>query len=148
MQTPSLALTKGDNIETKSESPQGAKLNLATKIILNVIGTICVLLGILGAILPLLPATPFLLLASACYIRSSERLYRRLTTNKYLGPYILNFRERRGLPLKVKIYTVILLWGSLLFSAFRLQNNLLTVALLTVGLGVSILIWSMKTLRD
>lgn len=123
-------------------------LNLATKIILNVIGTICVLLGILGAILPLLPATPFLLLASACYIRSSDRLYRRLTTNRYLGPYILNFREKRGLPLKAKVYSIILLWGSLLFSAYRLQNSVLTVTLLTVGLGVSIFIWSTKTLKD
>lgn len=123
-------------------------MNLATKIILNVIGTICVLLGILGAILPLLPATPFLLLASACYIRSSDRLYRRLTTNRYLGPYILNFREKRGLPLKAKVYSIILLWGSLLFSAYRLQNSVLTVTLLTVGLGVSIFIWSTKTLKD
>jgi uncharacterized membrane protein YbaN (DUF454 family) len=123
-------------------------LNPATKIILNVIGTFFVLLGILGAILPLLPATPFLLLASACYVRSSETLYRRLMTNKYLGPYILNFKDRRGLPRRIKIYTVLLLWASLLFSAYRLDTTALTLLLLTIGLGVSFLIFSTKTLKE
>lgn len=123
-------------------------MNPATKIILNVVGTICVLLGILGAVLPLLPATPFLLLASACYLRSSDKLYRRLTTNRYLGTYILNFREGRGLPRKAKVYTLFLLWTSLLFSAYRLNSALLGSVLLIIGLGVSALIWHMKTLKE
>lgn len=132
----------------KAADSRRVNLNPVTKIILNVIGTICVLLGILGAILPLLPATPFLLLASACYVRGSERLYNRLMSNKYLGPYILNFKERRGLPRKAKIYTILILWASLLFSAFRLQNLVIALALLTVGFGVSALIWSLKTLEE
>lgn len=122
-------------------------MNPAVRIILNVIGTLCVVLGILGAVLPLLPATPFLLLASACYVRSSERLYGRLVGNKYLGTYIAAFRERKGLPPKAKIYTILLLWGSLVSSSYRLDSATLDFILIAIGGAVTALILSIKTLR-
>ena len=122
-------------------------MNPAVRITLNVTGTLCVFLGILGAVLPLLPATPFLLLASACYVRSSERLYGRLVGNRYLGTYIAGFRERKGLPLKAKIYTILLLWGSLLASAYRLDSAPLAFILIAIGVAVTTLILSIKTLK-
>lgn len=129
-------------------SSRSGKLNPALKITLNVIGTLCVLLGILGVVLPLLPTTPFLLLASACYVRSSEKLYERLTSNKYLGTYILNFRDRQCLPLRAKIYTLLLLWASLLLSVFRFESPLLALVLILIGAAVSAFVLSIKTLRD
>ncbi len=118
----------------------------AGKLALNAAGTVCVALGIHGVFLPLLPATPFLLLASACYMRGSERLHRWLLGNRYLGPYITNIRDKRGLPVRAKVYTLALLWASILFSVYRLDGALLTGLMMAVGAGVSALILSLRTL--
>ena len=123
-------------------------MSLPTKILLNTIGTVCVVLGVLGILLPLLPATPFLLLASACYVRGSERLNRRLLDNRYLGPYITNIKERRGLPFRAKLYTLLLLWPSILFSAYRLDSlPLLLVLVACGGIGTTVVL-SLKTLKE
>jgi len=123
-------------------------MSLLTKAVLNTAGAVCVGLGVLGVVLPLLPATPFLLLASACFVRGSERLNRRLLGNKYLGPYITNIKERRGLPLRAKVYTLLLLWPSLLLSAYRL-DSLALIALLVAcgGIGTAVVL-SLKTLKE
>lgn len=119
-----------------------------TKVLLNILGSFFLLVGVLGVILPLLPATPFLLLASACYVRGSERLHNRLMGNKYLGPYIMNIRDRRGMPVRAKIITLIVLWLSLLVSAFRVGPVVLKPILFVVGAGVTILILKFKTLES
>ena len=69
-------------------------------------GTVSVLLGILGIILPLLPTTPFLLLAAASYAKSSEKFYNWLINNRFFGNYIRNYREGKGIPLRVKISAI------------------------------------------
>lgn len=79
-----------------------------------VAGTICVGLGILGIFLPLLPTTPLLLLAAYLYARSSQKLYEKLITNRYLGNYIRNFINKKVIPLKAKAYAISLLWASML----------------------------------
>ncbi len=123
-------------------------MSLFTKALLNIAGTIFVALGILGAFLPLLPATPFLLLASACYIRGSDRLYRWLMGNRYLGPYIRNFQEKRGMPMKAKIVSIVILWASLAFSIYRVEPVILDTTLIAVGVGVTPLILCIKTLKE
>lgn len=80
-------------------------------------GTFFVGLGVLGIFLPILPTTPFLLVAAACYVRSSKRLYVWLLTNRLFGSYIRNYREGNGIPLKMKIFTIILLWATISCSA-------------------------------
>ncbi|WP_077324314.1 YbaN family protein [Virgibacillus siamensis] len=81
-----------------------------TKFLLIIAGSISLGLGLLGIILPLLPTTPLLLLAAACYVRSSKRLYDWLITNKYFGSYIENYRQGKGIPLKAKVTGVTVLW--------------------------------------
>lgn len=95
--------------------------NPVLKVLLNVAGTVSLGLGILGVFLPLLPATPFLLLASACYLRGSERLHRKLMESRVLGSYIRNFQRGRGIPLRAKVLTIALLWASLLFSIYSVD---------------------------
>ena len=68
--------------------------------------------------MPLLPTTPFLLLAAALWVRSSPRLYVWLLSHRRLGPYIRNFRENRAIPLRAKILSVTLLWATLLYCIF------------------------------
>jgi hypothetical protein len=122
-------------------------LNSAKKAALIAAGSLCVVLAVLGVFLPLLPTTPFLLLASACYVRSSERLHRWLMGNRLLGGYIRNFKERRGVPLRAKVTTVVLLWLPLLYSVYRLDLPWLELILVLMGLTWSVLIFRMKTLK-
>lgn len=121
-------------------------MNSAKKVLLVVAGSLCLGLAVLGIFLPLLPTTPFLLLASACYVRSSERLHGWLMGNRVLGGYIRNFRERRGVPLRARVTTVVLLWLPLLYSVYRLDLPWLEALLLLMGLAWSVLIFRMKGL--
>ena len=82
-------------------------------------GTLCVALGVIGIFLPIMPTTVFLLLAAACYARSSEQFYHRLLNHRYLGSYIRNHREGRGMKRRDKIVTLVMLtvtnlrgWGT------------------------------------
>ena len=79
----------------------------------KVAGFILVGLGVLGIFLPLLPTTPLLLLAAACFSRSSERWHRWLLNHRTFGPIIRNWQERRCIPLRAKVVSVlmVLLFG-------------------------------------
>ena len=74
--------------------------------LLIILGTISVLLGLIGIILPLLPTTPFLLLGAAIYAKSSDKFYNWLVENKLFGSYIKNYREGKGIPIRVKISAI------------------------------------------
>ncbi len=124
------------------------KTNPLTKLVLNIVGSIAVVLAILGVFLPLLPTTPFLLLASACYFRGSPRMYRWLVSNRILGTYILNFQSGRGIPLHAKIISMLLMWASLLFSIYVMEAVVVKLILAAIGIAVSVFILRMKTLHN
>jgi len=84
---------------------------------MRIAGTVCLVIGGVGIILPLLPTTPFLLLAAACYARSSERWYNWLTTNRWFGEYIRNWHDGRGIPMKTKILSIAFLVLTIGYSA-------------------------------
>lgn len=107
--------------------------------LLIVAGTLCVVLGVLGIFLPLLPTTVFLLMAAACYARSSERFYQKLITNRFLGGYIRNHREGRGMRVRDKIVTVAVLWiGIGATMIWTVEALWLHFLLLAIALGVTI----------
>ena len=111
-------------------------------------GNFFVALGILGVFLPLLPTTPFLLLAAACYFRSSEKFYNRLINNKWLGNYIKNYREKKSIPLKIKVLGLSFLWLTIGYSVFFVVNIfLLRVILILIAIGVTIHVLSIRTLK-
>ena len=108
------------------------------KRLLVVAGTLCTGLGIIGIVVPILPTTPFLLLAAACYIRSSERFYQWLINNRIFGAYIRNYIEGRGLPIKIKVLTILLLWLTIgLTIIFALDNIIIRIVLICVATGVT-----------
>jgi len=118
-----------------------------TKWALIMAGSFFMGLGIAGVFLPLLPTTPFLLLAAACYLKSSERLYNWLINNKWLGNYIENYREGRGVPLKVKVVSIALLWTTIGYSIAAVVHSVLVrVILILIAVGVTIHILSVRTL--
>ncbi len=119
------------------------------KLLLIIFGTISLALGIMGVFLPLLPTTPFLLLAAALYFRSSPRLYDWLLSHKHLGPYIRNFRENKAIPLHVKIVSVSLVWITLLYCTFFVvEHLLLKVFFMVLASAVTYHILSYKTLKQ
>ncbi|MBQ36239.1 MAG: hypothetical protein CME04_07605 [Gemmatimonadaceae bacterium] len=87
------------------------------RLLLLAAGTLALVCGVVGIFLPLVPTTPFLLLAAWCYARGSDRFYRRLLANRWLGPYIRNFREGRGLTLWAKVSTIAVLWLAISIAA-------------------------------
>lgn len=107
------------------------------KILLNIIGCIAVVLAVLGVFLPLLPTTPFLLLASACFVRGSTRLHGWLLNNRMFGVYLRNYEAGMGIPRRAKITVIALLWISLGYSIFRFDSLLLQAMLLTIGICVT-----------
>ncbi len=123
-----------------------SKSNHLISWILMSAGTIFVGIGLLGIFLPVLPTTPFLLLAAACYARSSKRFYDWLITNKLFGSYIKNYRDGKGVPLKVKIFTISFLWITIMFSVFFIiQIYWVRILLFFIAIGVTIHILTIKT---
>ncbi len=111
----------------------------AKRRLLIVAGTLCAGLGIVGVFVPILPTTPFLLLAAACYMRSSERFYRWLTNNRIFGAYVRNYIEGRGMPVRIKLLTILLLWLSIgLTIAFGVQNTIVRIVLVCIAIGVTV----------
>jgi uncharacterized membrane protein YbaN (DUF454 family) len=118
------------------------------RILLVIAGTVCVGLGIVGIFVPVLPTTPFLLLAAACYARSSQRFHSWLLNNKWFGSYIRNYLERKGITLRAKIITLSLLWITIgVSAAFAVETLALKLILIIIAIGVSIHILSLRTLK-
>ena len=78
-------------------------MNSIVRLLLVIAGSISLAFGVIGIFLPVLPTTPFLLLASFCYVRSSERLHRWLLEHRVFGKYIYNYEVHRAIPKKTKI---------------------------------------------
>ena len=112
------------------------------------LGSLFALFGAVGIFLPLLPTTPFLLLAAFFYARSSARFYDWLVNNRWLGPYIRAYRSGEGLPLSRKLSAMLLLWTAIGISThFAVDSIYLDLALLCLAAGVSIHLLRMKTAR-
>jgi uncharacterized membrane protein YbaN (DUF454 family) len=118
------------------------------QLILTILGLIALGLGILGAFLPVLPTTPFLLLASALFLRSNRRLYTWLMEHPKLGPYIKNFLVHKDIPLRVKVVSISLIWLTLLNCAIFVADHwLFKTFFIVLAAGITIHILSYKTLK-
>lgn len=106
------------------------------KFVLIACGTLCVALGVIGIFLPLMPTTVFLLLAAACYARSSERFHRRLVEHPWLGSYI---RQRHGMTVRQKVFTLVLLWATLgATMVWTVEAAWVRLLLALIGSGVTL----------
>ncbi len=131
----------------KKKSKTEAIRNL-TRPLLITAGTLFVGLGIIGILIPILPTTPFLLLAAACYARSSQRFYHWLLNNKWFGNYIKNYVQRKGVPLKIKALAITWLWITIGFSVvFVIEIFLVKLILIVIAIGVSIHILCLRNLK-
>ena len=113
--------------------------NTVLRLSLVTAGLVCTGLAILGIFLPLLPTVPLLLLAAACFARSSERFHSWLLQHPRLGPMIRGYLGGQGIPLKSKIYAISLVWLTIPVSALLLIDLYwLKITLFAIGCGVTI----------
>ncbi len=117
------------------------------RVLFNILGTVSLGLGVLGIFLPLLPTTPFLLLAAFCYVRGSPRMHHWLLSHRMLGPYIRDFQSGRGIPLRTKVIALTLMWLSLAWSAWVMPIPWARWLLLIPGIGVTIYLVRTPTRR-
>ena len=110
------------------------------------IGWLSVLLGVIGIFVPVLPTTPVLLLAAACFVRSSRRFYLWLVNHKHLGPWIRDYLEGNGIPLKGKVYAIGLMWASIGLSCYLVPMPWARAFMLTSAVLVTLYILRQKTL--
>jgi uncharacterized protein len=116
------------------------------RILLNILGFFFTGLGFIGLFLPLLPTTPFLLLAAACFARSSDKFYNKLLSSKYLGVYIRNYIEKKGVPLKVKLTAITFVWAGMAISIiFATEVLVVRIILIIIAIGVTIHLAKLKT---
>jgi uncharacterized membrane protein YbaN (DUF454 family) len=111
------------------------------------IGWLSVALGVIGIFLPVLPTTPFLLLAAACFARSSPRFYQWLVEHPRLGPWIRDYLDGNGIPLRGKVYAIGLMWASILLSCYLVPLPWARGFMLTSAVLVTVYILKQKTLR-
>lgn len=120
--------------------------NRAARYALLAIGWLSLVLGVIGIFLPVLPTTPFLLLSAACFVRSSRRVYLWLIGHPRLGPWIADYLEGNGLPLKAKVYALLLMWLGISLSCYLVPMFWARAFMLTSAVLVSLYILNQKTL--
>ncbi len=118
-----------------------------TRYLLLALGWLSVALGVIGIALPLLPTTPFLLLAAACFARSSPRFHTWLIEHPRLGPWIRGYLDGEGIPLKGKAWAIGLMWASIALSCYLVPVPWARVLMLISAIGVTVYILRQKTRR-
>lgn len=106
-------------------------------------------IGVLGIFLPVLPTTIFLILASACFMKSSQRANNWLKNHKILGAYLRNYQDKSGLTVKSKVIHILVLWISISLSALLLTHDFaIRILLLVIAIGVTIHLIMVKTAKE
>ncbi|MEG0795920.1 MAG: YbaN family protein [Odoribacter sp.] len=120
------------------------------KIIFILIGTIALILGIVGIFVPGLPTTPFLLLSSWLFYKSSKRMHTYLHRSKYLGKYIRRYQAREGVSYLSKFISIACMWTMIMISAFCILEDLYVRILLLIlgGIGTYCVLFIVPTAQN
>ena len=122
--------------------------NKFARLLLIIAGWFFVALGVIGIFLPVMPTTIFLIIASACFARSSEKFYNWLLNNKHFGKLIRDYREEKGMPLRAKAIAILMLNIAIGYSAlFAVTILWVKILLFAIAIGVTVYILSLKTIR-
>jgi len=117
-----------------------------SQLLLIALGSLCVGLGVIGIFVPVMPSTVFFLLAAYFYARSSQRFYDGLLNNRWFGAYIRNYLAGRGIPLRQKVFTLVLLWLTLGYTGVFMVSSLwVRLILAAIGVGVTLHLVMIKT---
>lgn len=91
--------------------------------LLIALGWLCILIGLIGVVVPGLPTTVFLLIAAWAFSKSSERFQRWLLDHPRLGPPVIAWRDRGAIPLKAKVLAIIMMAASLSLIIFYVASD-------------------------
>ncbi len=118
------------------------------RLILLICGFIMAFMAMLGALLPLLPTTPFLIASAACFYRSSAKFYNLIMFNPYFGHYLRDYKEGKGIPLRVKISSMSFMWISTLISVlFFIPVTWLKILVVAFSLAITVHVFMIRTKR-
>lgn len=102
------------------------------------------IVGGIGIVVPILPTTPFVILAALCFARSNESYYKWLCRTKLFGAYIENYQTKQGISLKTKFSSMILLWSLILCAILLKQDRIMAIILVIIACLVTIHIGLIK----
>jgi len=115
------------------------------RVVLIALGFIYVGLGTAGVVIPVMPTTPFLLLAALCFSASSEKHYGRLCQNRLFGKYVKNFNIKQGIGIRLKIASIAIVWTELIITMVFARAIWVYFVLVIFGIGVTIHLLLIKT---
>ena len=105
--------------------------NLFTRWLWLILGLLLTAIGLIGILVPGLPTTIFMILAAACYFRSSQKLYNWVINHKYFGSHVKNYRDGKGMPLKAKSISLLMMWSFVFYAVFfAITSEILAVKFL------------------
>ena len=117
-------------------------------IVLVIFGSLCLLVGGIGIILPILPTTPFILLAAGCFSLSSPRMAKKLEESRIFGSYLRHWRTHEGIPRKTKVRAIVFLWVGLGISAAIVKTPFIFIVLGIIGTVVTLHLILIKTQKE
>lgn len=133
----------GDSVDHEArQSPVSLSARLWKRSVFLTAGLICVGLAVAGAILPVLPCTPFLLLAAYCFARSSARMHRWLLNSRFFGPIIQDWQKHRAIRRLVRNSSVliVILAAGLTMIIVRPSFGIGALILFLVGIGLTVIL--------
>jgi len=114
-----------------------------------IVGTLALVLGVIGAFLPVLPTTPLILLAAGCYIRSSKKFYEWLINNERFGKAIEDYHTGRGITKNTKIRAIVMMWLMITLSAYLFITSIPLIAFLyLIAISVTFYLYRQPTLEE
>ena len=119
------------------------------RVLFALLGILSVILAVVGIFVPLLPTVPFLLLAAYLFAKSSVTMYNWLLSNRWFGKIIRDYKEGKGVPVRIKVYSITLLWLMIGYSIlYAVESQTMKIVLLIVGIAVTIHLMMLKSYRE
>lgn len=111
-------------------------------------GSISLVIGAIGIIIPLLPTTPLIILAAFCYGKASPTLHHWIISNRYFGHYIQDYQAGKGVPFRIKCLAVFIVWTSVLFSLLFIPLFVVKIGMILFGIFIAIFIFTSPLLKE
>ncbi|WP_058306840.1 YbaN family protein [Gracilibacillus massiliensis] len=118
------------------------------RILWMIAGSLSLIIGLIGIVVPLLPTTPLVILAAFCFGKSSKALHHWLVTNKYFGRYLMDYQSGKGVPIRIKIFAVMIVWTSVLFTLTVIPLLYVKIFMIGVAIFVTIFIFTSPLLKE
>jgi len=136
-----------NQIDPVQSSPRRFRVRIKN-ILLTIMGVVFMGLGALGIVTPGLPTTPFVLLAAVCFSAGNRRIYGWMQRNRFLGPYIENYRTKQGIKRSWKIGSIAFLWIKLIIAMLIIRTTWIFILLGTIGVCVTMHLLLIRTKKE